>query len=82
MDVIQSDNSSMLRSSVLHKNQSTTIALVHGLFTHEGYWLPYLKLLRSFRLIMIGVSYGHRQFDPNVLAAHLRVSVGEKVWTF
>lgn len=44
---------------------------MHGLFTHEGYWLPYLKLLRSFRLIMIGVSYGHRQFDPQCAGSSL-----------
>jgi hypothetical protein len=71
VDVIQFGNSSLLRSSVLHKNQSTTIALVHGLFTHEGYWLPYLKLLRGFRLIMVGVAYEHRQFDPKFVSSSL-----------
>ena len=60
-----------LRSSVLHKNQSTTLALVHGLFTHEGYWLPYLKLLRNFRLILVGVAYGHQQFDPKSVSSLL-----------
>lgn len=54
----------MLRSSILHKGQSVSIALVHGLFTHEGYWLPYLELLRKFRLVLIGVPYGDKRFDP------------------
>lgn len=71
MDAIQFDNSSVLRHFVLHKNQSTTIALVHGLFTHEGYWLPYLKLMRRFRLIMVGVAYEHRQFDPKFVSSSL-----------
>lgn len=71
MSVIEGGKLSVLRYSILHKNQSTTVALVHGLFTHEGYWLPYLKLLRNFKLILVGVDYGHQQFDPKFVSGLL-----------
>lgn len=65
------DTVDLLRFSILNRNHQSTVALVHGLFASEGYWLPYLKLLQDYRLLLVGVAYGSDQFEPHSVSAAL-----------
>lgn len=71
MSLINEKKLGSLRYSIFNKKQETTMVLVHGLFTHEGYWLPYLTLLRDFRLILVGIPYDSDDFDPHLVRAML-----------
>ncbi len=54
----------MIRSTVLNKSKPRTLLLVHGLFTSAGYWLPYLKSLKDYRMLIPDIDYrGIRDVD-------------------
>lgn len=46
-----------LKIIVLNKQKSSSIILIHGLFTNSGFWFRHLKLLKNFRLIIIDLDY-------------------------
>jgi hypothetical protein len=47
----------MIGFTILNKSKSKTLLMVHGLFTSSGFWLPYLKSLKDFRLIILDIDY-------------------------
>jgi pimeloyl-ACP methyl ester carboxylesterase len=54
----------MIRWTVFNKSKPKTLLLVHGLFTSAGYWLPYLKSLKDYRLLIPDIDYrGIRDVD-------------------
>jgi pimeloyl-ACP methyl ester carboxylesterase len=54
----------MIRLTVVNKSKQRTLLLVHGLFTSAGYWLPYLKSLKEYRLLVPDIDYrGIRDVD-------------------
>jgi hypothetical protein len=54
----------MIRWSVINKSKPRTLLLMHGLFTSAGYWLPYLKSLKEYRLLVPDIDYrGIRDVD-------------------
>ncbi len=59
----------MIRATVVNKSKPRTLLLVHGLFASAGYWLPYLQILRGYRLLVADIDYrGIRDIDPYLQA--------------
>lgn len=47
----------MFTAHILQSHKSRTAFLLHGLHTHAGFWLPALKILSDFRIVLINVDY-------------------------
>ena len=47
----------MIDFIVLNNSKPRTLLLIHGLFTSSGYWLPYLKTLKDYQLIILDIDY-------------------------
>ena len=70
--VVSGENgSSLLRFSILNRKQRSTLALIHGLFASEGYWLRYLTRLKDYRLLLVGVAYDSDKFNLQSVSAAL-----------
>lgn len=42
---------------ILNKSKKKTIILLHGMFASGGFWLPYIKNFKSFRLVVLTIDY-------------------------
>lgn len=60
----------MIRFTILNKSKPKSLLLVHGLFTSSGYWLPYLKYLKEYRLIILDINY-RRVRDIDYYVSHI-----------
>jgi pimeloyl-ACP methyl ester carboxylesterase len=47
----------MINFIILNKSKPKTLLLIHGLFTSSGYWLPYLQILKGYRLVILDIGY-------------------------
>ncbi len=53
----------MVKYLVVNKSKSKTLLFIHGLFSTSGYWLPYLKYFRNYRLLILNIDYSNMGFD-------------------
>lgn len=42
---------------IINKQNESSVALVHGLFTNSGFWLPYIEYFREYRVYLIDIDY-------------------------
>lgn len=72
----------MIRFTIVNRSKTRTVLLIHGLFTSSGYWLPYLPILKEYRLIVLDVDYRTiRDTEPyvNRVAEIITSEAGGKV---
>jgi hypothetical protein len=47
----------MFDITIIGKNKPNCIVLIHGLFSHPGFWLRYLRLFNGSCLVLVSVNY-------------------------
>ncbi len=47
----------MFDITIIGKNKPNCIILIHGLFSHPGFWLRYLRLFKGSCLVLVSVNY-------------------------
>lgn len=47
----------MISYKIINKSKPKCIVLIHGLFANSGYWLPYLKYFKDYKLIVLDIDY-------------------------
>ena len=47
----------MFDITLINKNKSNCIILIHGLFSNSGFWLKYLRFFKGSCLVLVAVNY-------------------------
>ena len=42
---------------ILNKSKKKTIVFLHGMFASGGFWLPYIKSFKSYRLVILTIDF-------------------------
>tara|TARA_B110000003_G_scaffold274244_1_gene313761 strand:- start:3632 stop:4234 length:603 start_codon:yes stop_codon:yes gene_type:complete len=64
----------MFDITLINKNKSNCIILIHGLFSNPGFWLKYLRLFKGSCLVLVSVNYD-RLPDIDVCIGDLKRSL-------
>jgi pimeloyl-ACP methyl ester carboxylesterase len=59
----------MFTSQILQKNKSQTVFLLHGLFATAGFWVPALRYLLDYRIVLLNIDYSKFFSSPNGLSS-------------
>ncbi len=53
----------MIKKLVYNKNKVNTIIFFHGLYANSGFWLPYFKYFKNYKLVFFEVDYRKFVFE-------------------
>lgn len=53
----------MFKKLVYNRNKVDTIIFFHGLYANSGFWLPYFKYFKNYKLVFFEVDYRKLVFD-------------------
>lgn len=53
----------MIKKLVYNKNKVNCIIFFHGLYANSGFWLPYFKYFKNYKLVFFEVDYQKLVFD-------------------
>ena len=67
----------MIDAKCLNRSKSKALLLIHGLFANAGFWLPYLKSLKEFKLIILDIDYSGID-DINLYLDRLKMFLKEE----
>jgi pimeloyl-ACP methyl ester carboxylesterase len=47
----------MIELKILNRSRKNNVLFVHGVFANSGFWLPYLRGFKNYRLLLLDVNY-------------------------
>ena len=61
----------LVNTYIFNKSKKKTIIFIHGLFGSSGYWLPFLKYFKNFKILILDVDYPKIFIEnPNKIDLH------------